>query len=341
MKTDFMTFFEKLSPEDRDTLIGDFLKNLEGEPTEPILIRKTFKISNQGTEEEIRQRIAEVYGVSVDQLPPMDIKSEFERNRNNWMQVSELIAPYKAFLKGQAHTSADKFEELKDIGRFIIAWPDKLGLIIPDEPLEYPDFTVQLSGRTIGIEHTRLINPTLKAAFNSAKQLITEAEIILKNRNLDYKRTVNIFINFSKPVINGSNFHNRKFTRKEKKQMSIAIADYIESLLLERALEKPIFIEDVVITTSQDSRIDLILAEEYIAKEGFVDLLNARILAKEAKFDNYISATALNSCWLLVIIDGVSSFSGFDLQELKEIQTSNKFEKIILFETFGSKIFIL
>ena len=340
MNTDFMTFFEKLSPEDRDTLISNFLKNLKGEATEPILIRKTFKISNQGTEEEIKQRIADVYGVSVDQLPPMDIKSEFERNRNNWMQVSELIAPYEAFLKGQAHTSADKFEELTDIGRFIVAWPDKLDLIVPDEPLEYPDFTVQSSGRTIGIEHTRLINPSLKAAFNSAKQLITEAETILKNRNLDYKRTVNIFINFSKPVINESNFHNRNFTRKEKKQISISIADYIESLLLAKAPEKPIFIEDVVITSSQDSRIDLILAEEYIAKEGFLDLLNARIDAKEAKFDNYISA-ALNSCWLLVIIDGVSSFSGFDLQELKEIQSNNKFEKIILFETFGSKIFTL
>jgi hypothetical protein len=341
MNTDFMTFFGKLSPEDRETLIGNFLKNLKGEPTEPILIRKTFKISNQGTEEEIRQKIADVYGISIDQLPPMDIKSEFERNRNNWMQVSEIIAPYEAFLKSQAHTSADKFEELTDIGGFIIAWPEKLDLMIPDEPLAYPDFTVELSGQTIGIEHTRLINPTLKAAFNSAKQLITEAEIILKNRNLDYKRTVNIFINFSKPVVNESNFHNRKFTRKEKKQMSVAIADYIEGLLFEKVFETPIFIEDVVITMSQDSRIDLILAEEYIAKEGFVDLLNARIKAKEAKYDNYISATALHSCWLLVIIDGVSSYSGFDLQELKEIQSRNKFEKIILFETFGSKIFIL
>lgn len=341
MNTDFMTFFEKLSPEDRDSLIGNFLKNLKGEPTEPILIRKTFKISNQGTEVEIKQRIAEVYGVSLDQLPPIDIKSEFERNRNNWLQVSELIAPYEAFLKGQANTSVDKFEELTDIGRFMIAWPDKLDLIIPDTPLKYPDFTVQLSGRTIGIEHTRLINPVLKAAFNSAKQVITEAETILKNKNLDLKRTVNIFINFSKPVVNESNFHNRNFTRKEKKQVSIAIANYVESLLIEKISEKPIFIEDVVITMSQDSRIDLILAEEYIAKEGFVDLLNARIQAKEAKFDNYLSATALNSCWLVVIIDGVSSFSGFDLLELKEIQSSNKFEKIILFETFGSKIFNL
>jgi len=341
MNTDFMTFFERLSPEDRDTLIGNFFKNLMGEPTEPILIRKTFKISNQGTEEEIRQRIADVYGVSVDQLPPIDIKSEFERNRNNWMQVSELIAPYEAFLKGHAHTSSDKFEELTDIGHFIVAWSDKLDLIVPDEPLEYPDFTVQLSGRTIGIEHTRLINPTLKAAFNSANQLITEAEAIVKNRNLDYKRTVNIFINFSKPVVNEKNFHNRNFTRKEKKQTSIAIADYIEGLLFEKVSEKPIFIDDVVITMSQDSRIDLVLAEEYIAKDGFLDLLNTRIQAKEAKFDNYISAAALNSCWLLVIIDGVNSFSGFDLQELKEIQSSNKFEKIILFETFGSKIFIL
>jgi ribosomal protein L23 len=341
MNTDFMSLFEKLSPEDRDALIGNFLKNLNGQPTEPILIRKTFKVSNQGTEEEIKQRIADVSGVTVDQLPTMDIKSEFDRNRNNWMRVSEIIAPYEAFLQGQAKTSADKFEELTDIGRFIVAWPDKLRLIVPEKPLEYPDFIIQFLERTVGIEHTRLINPTLKATFNSAKQLITEAETILKNRNLDYKCTVNIFINFSKPVINETNFYNRKFTRKEQKQMSITIADYVQGLLLNQAPEKPIFIEKTVITSSQDSRIDLIIAEDYIAKEGFLELLKARVLAKEAKFDNYISATALDSCWLLVIIDGVSSFSGFDLQEVQKIQTSNKFEKIILFETFSSKIFLL
>ncbi|MFC3560203.1 hypothetical protein [Pedobacter jamesrossensis] len=228
MSTDFMTFIDKLSPEDRDKVVGDFLKNLKGETTEPLLIRKTFKISNQGTEEEIKQRIADVYGVPVDQLPPMDIKSEFQRNRDNWMQVSELIAPYEIFLKGRANTSVDKFEELTDIGRFIVAWPDQLQLIVPDEPVKYPDFTVRSSERTIGIEHTRLINPTIKAAFNSAKQVITEAEVILKNINLDYKRTVNIFINFSKPVLDGNNFYNKKFTRGEKKRISIVIAGYIE-----------------------------------------------------------------------------------------------------------------
>ena len=341
MSTDFMTFIDKLSPEDRHKVVGDFLKNLKGETTEPLIIRKTFKISNQGTEEEIKQRIADVYGVPVDQLPPMDIKSEFERNRDNWMQVSELIAPYEIFLKGQANTSVDKFEELTDIGRFIVAWPDQLQLIVPDELLKYPDFIVRSSERTIGIEHTRLINPTIKAAFNSAKQVITEAEVILKNRNLDYKRTVNIFINFSKPVLDGNNFYNKKFTRGKKKRISIVIAGYIEGLLSGQVLEKPTFLEHVVITSSQDSRIDLILAEEYIAKEGFLELLNERIEAKEAKFHNYISAAEFDSCWLLIIIDGVSSFSGFDLEELKEIHTSNKFEKIILFETFSSKIFIL
>lgn len=341
MDMDFMTFIDKLSPEDRDKVIGDFLKHLKGETTEPLLIRKTFKISNQGTDEEIRQKIADIYGIPVDKLPPIDIKSEFQRNRENWMQVSELTAPYELFLKGLVHTSQDKYEELTDIGRLIVAWPDELHLILPNEQLKYPDFMALADNRTVGIEHTRLINPTLKAAFNSAEQVITEAEIILKNRNLDYKRTVNIFINFSKPVFNGNNFYSGKFTRREKKQISIEVANYVESLLLEQELEKPIFLENVVIMSSQDPRIDLILTEEYIAKEGFLELLNERIKAKEAKFHKYMSAAEFDTCWLVVIIDGVSSFSGFDLEELKEIQTSNKFEKIILFETFGSKIFIL
>ncbi|WP_431294154.1 hypothetical protein [Pedobacter sp. P26] len=112
-------------------------------------------------------------------------------------------------------------------------------------------------------------------------------------------------------------------------------------MLAGESREKPAFLENVVVTSSYDARIDLILAEEYIAKEGFLELLVKRIQSKEAKFDKYISAADFASCWLLVVIDGVSSFSGFDLLELKEIETSKKFEKIILFESFASKIFEL
>lgn len=336
-----MTFFDKLSPEDRDTLIGNLLKNIKREPTESILVRKTFKISNQGTVEEIKQRIADVFGMPVDHLPPIDVESEFKRNRENWIKVSELISPYEFFLKSLNNTSQDKFEELTDIGRFIVAWPEELELIVPDKLLEYPDFTIRSSKKTIGIEHTRLINPKIKAAHNSAKQMIVDAEIILKNRNLSHKCTVNIFINFSRPFLKGSSFYDRKFTRNEKRQNACALADYIESILDCKTVQKPEFVENVVITSSYDQRIDMVLAEEYIAKEGFQELLNERIKAKEVKFANYITASKLDSCWLLVIIDGVSSFSGFDLAELGVLQTANKFEKIILFETFGSKIFVL
>ena len=47
MGMDFIIFINKLSPEVRDKVIGGFLKSLKGEATEPLLIRKTFKISNQ------------------------------------------------------------------------------------------------------------------------------------------------------------------------------------------------------------------------------------------------------------------------------------------------------
>ncbi|WP_431294153.1 hypothetical protein [Pedobacter sp. P26] len=218
MDLDFMTLFEKLSPEDRETLIGNLLKSVRGEPTETLLTRKTFKISNQGTDEEIRQRIADVYGVPLNQVPPINIKAESERNRNHWMKVSELTQPYELYLKGLAHTSQDKFEELNDIGRFIVDSTEELELIVPETQLAYPDFTVRQDGRTIGIEHTRLINPKLKAAFNSAKQVITDAEIDLKNRNLDFKCTVNIFINFSRPILNGATFYTRNFNRQEKRR---------------------------------------------------------------------------------------------------------------------------
>jgi ssRNA-specific RNase YbeY (16S rRNA maturation enzyme) len=339
MEKNFMDLFDMMSPEDRDKMIGNLLKNIKGEPTEPILSRITFKISSLGSEEEIQQRIADAMGISLNELPQSNARAEIERNRANWMAVCDVIQPYKSFLESTAKTTNDKFEELTDLGRFIIAFPDKLEIVIGDTPLKYPDFIVKRGNQNIGIEHTRLMDKNLKATFEAAKQFLENARSKLTSRDKKLSGTVNVFINFNKSVINDKDFNTRGFTPSEKNQISSLIADYIESEIKNMDIQKPAFIDRIVFTDNKESRLDIILAEKYIAKDGFTDLLNLRIQAKESRFRNYIAEASVEKCWLLIVVDGISSFSGFDLKtEDMNIVSSQKFEKIILFESFGATI---
>lgn len=335
----FLDLYDSLSPEDRDKLMGNFLKNLKGEPTEPILSRITFKISNLGSEEEIQQRIADVLGVSIEDVPPSNARAEIDRNRANWLKVCDVTQSYKKLLESNPNTTPDKFEELTDLGRFVVALPEKIEISTKDPFINYPDFIVKATDNYIGIEHTRLINPKLKAMFQEAKKYINLAhkKIIKKDNSLS--GTVNIFINYGQIVINGKDFNSRGFTVPEKKQISSLIAEYIESEIKGSGFPKPSFIEKITHTSNLEPRLDLILAEKYIAKDGFIELVNSRILEKEARFEDYIKESAVDKCWLLIVIDGISSFSGFDLEtENMNFITSNKFDKVVLFESFGSKI---
>lgn len=303
------------------------------------IIRTTFKLSTDMKEEEIRAAIAKARGIPLEQVPSIDFEAVKSKMRSEYEKVQKIVEGCKAKFDSRPKVSSDKYEELNDIGKFILFANDNFQIHVPEVFQDYPDFTLLIDGLRRGVEHTRLWDSKTRALFRSAKYYLAKAEEIIANDFSYLSKTVNIYIDYSKNVIGDGNFDNRKFSKEQKQKIPLIIADFIRSELTGGNVPKPTFISQVEITPNKDSRIDLELAESYFTKTEFTDQLLECITKKEDKADNYRNARTVNALWLLIVIDDVNSFSGFSLESrnMPKIETSN-FDSILIFEKFTGRI---
>jgi hypothetical protein len=191
--------------------------------------------------------------------------------------------------------------------------------------LNFPDFIITFEDNKIGLEHTRLMNEKDTAVFKTAKYCIQKAQEIISSELSYLSKTVNVFVDYDKNIIDESNFRNGKFNKIEKKEIIQTIADFVRSELTGGNLSKPDYIIQIKITPNKDSRVDLELAESYFTISEFNEMLLKCIEKKEAKVDNYRREIGKNEIWLLVVIDDINSFSGFDLKTARfpQIKKSN------------------
>lgn len=334
-------FLLSLSPEDRLKFIEKLFANLILEQ-KSVRKRTTLKFSTDMSDEEVRKAIIEVTGMSTEEVPEIHFKNELSKIKNHSSSVEQIIKEYKTKLGTLPGVSQDKYEELYDLGRFIDALNNNLNIYVPDEVLKFPDFIILLEERKIGVEHTRLIDEETKAVFKAAKYFIEKAKHLIEDELNYLSKTVNIFIDYNENVIDQKNFKNRRFSNDQKNKVIQIIANYIKSELVGGNIAKPNFISQIRITPNKDSRIDLGLAESYFVISEFTSMLMHRINAKEIKAANYRTIASLNELWLLIVVDDINSFSGFDLAtaQLPQIKESN-FDRILLFEKFIGRIYRL
>lgn len=178
--------------------------------------------------------------------------------------------------------------------------------------------------------------------FKSVKYYLKKAEKIIAKDLSHLSKIVNIYINYRQNVIGQGNFDNRAFSPEQKHQIPQVIADFIKSQLTAGDVQMPAFISQVEVTPNKDLRVDLELAEKYFTKTEFSDQLLKCIGRKEEKANNYRNARKVNALWLLVIIDDINSFSGFNVKsdQLPIIESSN-FENIMMFEKFTGNVHVL
>jgi len=336
-----LEYFDFFSNDDQQKMIDFLVRTLNGEKPPSLLTRKVAKISSLGSDEEIRKSIADQLEIPLDQLPPINLDEIRKETSDNWLSVKKLIDPFLEMLKSNPKNTPDKYQEIFDLGKFIISSKLDIQIIVPEKPLPYPDFTVLLEGNLVSIEHTRLIKPQEKAVIATAKLFISSAHKLLIRRHPTLVGTVNVFINFEASVLGDKNFNTRGFTLKERNQITLTICDYIESVLLKSNNVRPSFISAIRVSGNLDQRLDIELGEEYVAKDGFKDLLLDRIKAKEDNYLAYVNQAETERCWLFVVIDGISSYSGFDLENEIFLVDKSPFELIILFEAFSEKSYVI
>lgn len=133
---------ESLSPEDRQIVLDQFINSLHGgDSNKPIVIRKTLKLSTLSSEEEMKKQVSNTFNIPMDQLNRFNFLEGIEKINSNFREVEELTAPYKQHLTA-LRSKTDKFEELIDIGKFLISLNTPCSIHIPEKPLPYPDFII-------------------------------------------------------------------------------------------------------------------------------------------------------------------------------------------------------
>lgn len=333
----FQKFIDKLPPEDRQFIIDHFVRNILGqEPKEQVVIRRTAKISTLGTEDEMIQEISKTFNIPVEQIRNQNVAQKLKEVTQDYHQTSSIIDEYKDFLTQKGATK-DKFEELYDVGKFLVSLNIQSILEIPNNTSAIPDFIISSDNKRIGIEHTRLMNTISQIWIKTVSKILKKAEILLLKRKPELKQIVNISINYWKLSINDKNL-SVKLSVQEKAQIANQIADYIESLLCKGGLTPPSFIDKISISERSEHPLNLILNENYIAKPESTDLFLERIRDKETKLGSYLANNSLEELWLLVVISGVTASSSFILQEQNHFET--KFDKVFLFDNFSGEYLI-
>jgi hypothetical protein len=302
------------------------------------LHRKILHLSGDSTTEEIRKALAEAYGCEPEDLPEINFTKSVSGIKEHKAEVKTVIEEYETYLKSNNSTSG-KQDELLDVGRFIVAANPSLKIVVPVIEQAYPDFRITHGDEIIGLEHTRLIDESMIVIFKDLKKIIQQAEDQLQPEFQTSQKNINVFFRYDVPVSAECNFSNARLSINDKKNLSAELAEYLKTVLLGSLVEKPAFVDKVVISDNKDSRLNIILAEDYMTSHLFIELLLECMAKKEIKANNYRSAMGGNQLLLLVIVDDINSFSGFDLAATKLPKMSHSnFDKIIVFEKFGRKI---
>jgi len=306
------------------------------------LNRSYFKVNASNNEEEMILKIAELTGFPIERIK-VDIAKEKDRSHSEYLSVQGIIKPFKEFLESEPKTKSDKYEELQDLGRFILATKLDIKIVVPKTSVPYPDFTLVLEEKaTIGLEHTRLINEKMRRTTKTTQKLLQDSTKYIQQINAVLSGIVNIAINFDAPIINGKSLNKRGFTEDERKRLPSILGNYIYAILNNQVVEKPEFIKSINVAANPGFPLNVELSEQYFAMGGFRELVEDRISAKEKRFLSYKSESRLERIWLLLTVDGFSSHSGFDLvNEIFIYKKMSEFELIIVFEVFSGKCFLI
>lgn len=328
--------------EDRKVVLEHFISSLQGKAAgEPIVIRKTLKLSTLSSEEEMKKQVSSTFNIHLEKLEKFNFLEGIENINANFKKVEALTTSYKEHLIS-LNSKADKFEELNDIGKFLISLNTPVSLIVPQKPLPYPDFIVANDDKKVGVEHTRLLNVDSQKFIKNIKQILKTAEKIVRDENPNLTQIINISFNYDIEVVNNKSLSNSTLTKAEKDLIAQLVASFVLSYIENSDTSIPGFIDKVSFSIDSVHPISINLIENYIGKTDIETLLIERLKSKEQKHSHYSRVDSIDELWLVIIVNGVTAASSFiiDSESLKNKIASN-FNKIYLFDSFSNDAILI
>jgi len=286
------------------------------------------KVPNDSIEEGLINLLANMTGENPSEIQlSEEVHANLKQAQSKILEIKKIITPFYENLKSQNNKESNKkINELIDIGKFIYCLEKKSELEII-KCGEQPDFTVKYQGEFIGIEHTGIFDDKVVAEIETLKKIMGKCQDKLNNDRSDITGLFNIIVIPSK--LKG------QLPRKESEIIE-SICNYIIAKHQNREIDKPDFISDSI--QLKHPILELAMGEDYWLEELTPEAIANTILKKENKINTYKSSNDLNKCWLLIVIDGASSASSFNIKlETLPIHLT-PFDKIYIFDKFKETI---
>jgi|GEM_PF-3543955 len=290
--------------------------------------RFVVKVSDDNSEEGLINILAKMTGVNPSEIQlSNEVLANIQQIDSEKLELKKIINPFFDNLKSQnTKESNKKINELIDLGKFIY----RLGLASNIEIIEcgeQPDFIIRFQDELIGVEHTGIYDDDVVAEIKKIKKIISKCQNKLRNSRNDIKGLFNIIVVPSK--LKGQLY-------SKESEIIQTICDFIIAEHEHKEIEKPAFIEDVI--KAQHSVLELTLGEDYWLQELTIDAIAKTISKKENKIDTYKSLKNINKCWLLIVIDGASSASSFNVNLDTLPMHLTPFDRIYIFDNFKGTI---
>lgn len=230
--------------------------------------------------------------------------------------------------------------ELWHVGKFLSLLGDSAEIILQDDR---PDFIISYEGRRIGLEHQRIIKPTI-ADSKAIENIISESATTFKAKYPD--------VNFLAAIYWGN--PNFRFTKNDSDKIKTEIAEYVYEVYsrigiydgnsniaiyeeTNASVTKPDYIDEVHLTPYSD-------LEFYYNPGGYVisninqQTLQSEISKKETLVNSYKENSKVNEQWLLLVLSTTSPHS-FHFPRDENFVTNTSFDKVFVLEDFDNKIY--
>lgn len=286
------------------------------------------KISVDSSVEGLIDLVAKMTGMDHSEVQlPDETLTRVKSLQEEKIKIAEIINPFYNQLKSiNTKDSNKKAYELIDLGKFL--WYSKLETDVKIiECAEQPDFLVKYQDKVIGIEHTGIYDDETVAQIRSIRKVIKKCQ---EKLNAERGEIVGLFNLIVVP---------EKFMTKVKfseDKIIATINQYVISIFDNTVTEQPDFISEII--KADYPSLELTLGEKYWLAELTPEIISKTISKKESKIETYKSSKNIKECWLLIVSDGASSDSSFDIK-LKKLPTHlTAFDKVFIFDNFKGRI---
>ncbi len=216
--------------------------------------------------------------------------------------------------------------EVCQIGKFLYRINPELRIADKPKPPN-PDFILKIDSQTIGLEHTRIVDPTKSQKFFSISNLFDSAAKEYKLNNPDSSICATFRLKND----------NLDFGQWNKKELIKTINSFVNEAIKGNFQNQPDFIDEIVIMPNSIVSFSYLENNFKGNKLTIADLKKA-ISIKETKLQKYYrQSNLIKEFWLVLMVGSLNSAS-FELDENVDYRAESIFDKVFLMSDFSEKI---